>query len=58
VFLGIVGSFLGGFLGDVVSGASGEERSLKPAGIVGSVAGAVLALLAYNAIAGRRTVHR
>lgn len=31
MFLGIVGSFFGGFLGDVVSGASGEERSLKPA---------------------------
>ena len=53
ILLGIVGSFVGGFLGSLLFGADGDDM-LHPAGIVGSVVGAVIALLVYNATAGRR----
>ncbi|HVE98973.1 MAG TPA: GlsB/YeaQ/YmgE family stress response membrane protein [Mycobacteriales bacterium] len=54
ILLGIVGSFVGGFLGSLVSGRDSDESMLHPAGILGSVIGAVIALLVYNATTGRR----
>ena len=58
ILLGIVGSFLGGFLADVLFRDAGEDRGLAPAGILGSVLGAIIVLLIYNALSGRRTAHR
>ena len=52
--LGIVGSFIGGFLGYALFGHDFEEGALQPSGIIGSVIGAVLALLAYRAASRRR----
>lgn len=58
VLLGIVGSFIGGFLGYVIFNKDLDEGGLQPSGVVGSVIGAVIALLIYNAVthrgAGRR----
>ena len=54
IVLGIVGSFVGGFLGALIFGNDADEGILQPAGIIGSVVGAVIALLVYNATAGRR----
>lgn len=51
--LGIVGSFVGGFLGYLIFGEDINEGGLQTAGIIGSVIGAVIALLVYNAV-GRR----
>jgi uncharacterized membrane protein YeaQ/YmgE (transglycosylase-associated protein family) len=51
--LGIVGSFVGGFLGYIIFGEDLSEGGLQPSGIIGSVIGAVIALLVYNAV-GRR----
>jgi uncharacterized membrane protein YeaQ/YmgE (transglycosylase-associated protein family) len=51
--LGIVGSFVGGFLGFLIFGDDIDEGALQPSGIIGSVIGAVVALLIYNAV-GRR----
>ncbi len=56
IALGIVGSFLGGFLADVLFRSAEEDRGLGPAGIIGSIIGAVIALLIYNAVTRRRTV--
>ena len=53
ILLGIVGSFVGGFLGSLLFGGDTDDL-LRPAGIIGSVVGAVIALLVYNATAGRR----
>ena len=53
IVLGIVGSFVGGFLGYVLLGRDVNEGALQPAGIVGSVIGAVIALLVYNAATNR-----
>lgn len=52
ILLGVVGSFVGGFLGYVLFDKDIGEGALQTSGIVGSVIGAVVALLLYNA-AGR-----
>ncbi len=54
IVLGIVGSFVGGFLADVLFRSEGEDRGLSPAGIIGSILGAIIVLLIYNAVTGRR----
>jgi uncharacterized membrane protein YeaQ/YmgE (transglycosylase-associated protein family) len=54
IALGIVGSFVGGFLADVLFRSDGSDRGLSPAGLVGSVIGAVIVLLVYNAVTNRR----
>jgi len=55
IVLGIVGSFVGGFLGYVLFGVDFDEGGIQAAGILGSVIGAVLALLAYRATSDRRS---
>lgn len=50
IVLGIVGSFIGGFLGYLLFGQDAAEGALQPSGIIGSVIGAVIALLIYRAI--------
>jgi uncharacterized membrane protein YeaQ/YmgE (transglycosylase-associated protein family) len=55
MLLGIVGSFVGGFLASLLLNRGDGENLLNPAGLIGSVIGAVLALLLYRAIAGRST---
>ncbi|MGH9166072.1 MAG: GlsB/YeaQ/YmgE family stress response membrane protein [Acidimicrobiales bacterium] len=52
--LGIVGSFVGGFLGDVLFRNDAEDLGVHPSSLVGSIIGAIIALLVYNA-ATRRT---
>ncbi len=56
IVLGIVGSFVGGFLADVLFRSAEEDRGLGPAGIIGSIIGAVIVLLIYNAVTRRRAV--
>ena len=56
IVLGIVGSFVGGFLGYLITGKDFEDGALQPAGIIGSIIGAVLALLVYNMATNRRGV--
>jgi uncharacterized membrane protein YeaQ/YmgE (transglycosylase-associated protein family) len=53
ILLGIIGSFIGGFLGYVLFGKDFAEGALQPSGIVGSVIGAVLVLLAWRAYTRR-----
>ena len=57
VVLGIVGSFVGGFLGYVLFDEDTAEGGLQTSGFVGSIIGAVIALLVYNA-ANRRSLGR
>ncbi|MDQ3569509.1 MAG: GlsB/YeaQ/YmgE family stress response membrane protein [Actinomycetota bacterium] len=57
IVLGIVGSFVGGFLGYLLLGKDPGEGALQPSGIIGSVIGAVVALLIYRAaVRGRGRV--
>ena len=54
VLLGIVGSFVGGFLGYLIFGADIEDGPVQVAGFIGSVLGAIIVLLIYRAINRRR----
>lgn len=54
IVLGIIGSFVGGFLGYLLLGKDLNEGALQPSGLIGSVIGAVIALLIYRvAVRGR-----
>ena len=57
MLLGIVGSFIGGFLGFVLFGHEFDEGAFQASGLIGSVVGAVIALLVYRAV-NRRTATR
>jgi uncharacterized membrane protein YeaQ/YmgE (transglycosylase-associated protein family) len=54
IVLGIVGSFIGGFLGWALFGKDLEEGALQASGIIGSIVGAVVALLVYRSMEHRR----
>jgi len=56
ILLGIVGSFIGGFLGYVIFHKDASSGFFQPAGLVGSIIGAVIALLIYTRMGSRRTV--
>lgn len=54
IVLGVVGSFIGGFLGALLFHKDKVVEGLfQPSGIVGSIIGAVIALLVYRAVNGR-----
>jgi uncharacterized membrane protein YeaQ/YmgE (transglycosylase-associated protein family) len=56
--LGVIGSFVGGFLGYVLFGADTEDGAVQVAGFIGSVLGAIIVLLVYRAINRRRPLAR
>ena len=53
MILGIVGSFVGGTLAALIFGGT---LTLSAAGFVGSIIGAIIVLLIWRAIGGRRGV--
>jgi uncharacterized membrane protein YeaQ/YmgE (transglycosylase-associated protein family) len=55
ILLGIVGSFIGGFLGWALFGHDLADGALQASGVIGSVVGAVIALLVYRAVQKRGT---
>ena len=48
IAVGIIGSFVGGFLGYVLFNHDVKEGALQPSGILGSIIGAVIVLLIYR----------
>lgn len=58
IVLGIVGSFVGGFLGFLIFGADPQGGFLQPSGIIGSIIGAIIVLGIYVAVTRRRHVTR
>ncbi len=56
IVLGIVGSFVGGFLGYLLFHKDGNDGFLQPAGIIGSVIGSVIVLLLWIKFGGRSRV--
>ena len=58
IVLGIVGSFIGGFLGYLIFHKDGDEGFFQPSGIIGSIIGAVIALLIWQRVGNRRSAVR
>jgi uncharacterized membrane protein YeaQ/YmgE (transglycosylase-associated protein family) len=54
VLLGVVGSFVGGLGGYVLFGFDEGEGAIQPGGIIGSLIGAVVALLLWRWWTGRK----
>jgi uncharacterized membrane protein YeaQ/YmgE (transglycosylase-associated protein family) len=52
--LGIVGSFVGGFLAWLLFDRDTDAGAFQPAGLLGSIIGAIIALLIMNATMRRR----
>lgn len=51
--LGVVGSFIGGFIGYALFRKDGEDGAFQASGLIGSVVGAVIALLIWRALHNR-----
>jgi uncharacterized membrane protein YeaQ/YmgE (transglycosylase-associated protein family) len=56
IVIGIVGSFVGGFLGYLLFHKDGQDGFLQPSGILGSIIGAVIVLLVWLRIGDRHSV--
>ncbi|BBY16720.1 GlsB/YeaQ/YmgE family stress response membrane protein [Mycolicibacterium litorale] len=56
IALGVVGSFVGGLLGYLLFHKDGAEGFFQPSGIIGSVVGAVIVLVIWLRVGGRRSV--
>jgi uncharacterized membrane protein YeaQ/YmgE (transglycosylase-associated protein family) len=57
LLLGIVGSFVGGFLGYLLFRNDAGEGALQASGVIGSILGSIVALLVYRAANNRRLTH-
>lgn len=57
MLLGIVGSFVGGFIGYALFGTDLDEGAFQASGIIGSIVGSVIALLVYRAANSRSVSH-
>lgn len=55
IVLGIVGSLIGGFLGYVLFHHDAGHGAFQASGLIGSIIGAIIALLVYRAMTGSRT---
>lgn len=58
IVLGVVGSFIGGFLGYLIFHKDAQDGFFQPAGLIGSIIGAVIALLLWTRFGGRSRVTR
>jgi len=56
IVLGVVGSFVGGFLGYLLFHKDSAQGFLQPSGILGSVIGAVVVLLIWLSVGRRSSV--
>jgi uncharacterized membrane protein YeaQ/YmgE (transglycosylase-associated protein family) len=57
ILIGIIGSFVGGFIGYLIFHKDSQDGFFQPSGIIGSVIGAIIVLLLWTRFAsGRRTV--
>ena len=54
IVLGIVGSFVGGFLAYLIFQRDPMDGFFQPAGIIGSIIGAIIVLFIYTRVKGRR----
>jgi uncharacterized membrane protein YeaQ/YmgE (transglycosylase-associated protein family) len=55
IVLGIVGSLVGGFLGYLLFHKDADNGFLQPAGLIGSILGAIIVLLVWTRAGSRHT---
>jgi len=55
ILLGIVGSFVGGFIGYLLFHKDAGSGFFQPAGIIGSIIGAIIVLLIWTRVGAGRT---
>ena len=58
ILLGVIGSFVGGFLGYLLFHHNAQNGFIQPSGIIGSVIGSIIVLLLWLRTGGRRPVSR
>lgn len=56
--LGIVGSFIGGFLAFLIFDRNADGGAIQPSGLLGSILGAIIVLLILRQIGGGRSRRR
>jgi len=54
ILLGIVGSFVGGFIGYLLFHKDGQDGFFQPSGIFGSIIGSIIVLLIWLRVGNRR----
>lgn len=58
ILLGVIGSFVGGFLGYLIFHKDPSQGWFQPAGLIGSVVGAVIVVLLWVRFSGRSKITR
>lgn len=58
IAIGLVGSFVGGFLGYLLFHKDSSDGFLQPSGIIGSVIGAIIVLLIWMRVGDRSAIRR
>lgn len=56
IVLGIVGSFVGGFLGYLIFHKNAQDGFFQPSGIIGAIIGAIIVLLVWTRLGRHRSV--
>ena len=56
IVLGVIGSFVGGFLGYLIFHKDSSSGFFQPAGIIGSLIGAVIVLLVWERVGDNRSL--
>ncbi|HEY0518838.1 MAG TPA: GlsB/YeaQ/YmgE family stress response membrane protein [Ilumatobacteraceae bacterium] len=57
ILLGVIGSFIGGFIGYALTHHDAKDGAFQASGIIGSIVGSIIALLVYRAATGRNRHH-
>ena len=56
IVLGIIGSFVGGFLGYLIFHKDAQNGFFQPSGIIGSIIGAIIVLLIWTRVGRNHSV--
>jgi uncharacterized membrane protein YeaQ/YmgE (transglycosylase-associated protein family) len=54
ILIGIIGSFVGGFLAYLIFPGNNPDGFLQTSGIIGSIIGAIIVLVIYLKVTGRK----
>lgn len=56
ILLGIIGSFVGGFLGYLIFNKDGQAGAFQPSGLIGSIIGAIIVVFLWVRFSGKKSV--